>query len=689
MRWMNLVIAVVAVSLSPMCEQAPRPPGATTMQMDFTRVGGFYSAPFPNEDLRKADGSIDLSLFPSRGKATVVDAALAQLSAEARGFSTTAGIFFAGTAPLDPASLPTPAMSTRANASVYLVDVDPASPSYGRRMPIEVVFQADGGRFGAPNLLTLIPYQGVPLRESTLYAAVVTVRVHDQWGRALGVSPAMQTLLQRGVPPGLSAPALEQMRTAIDLLRKVTFTEDLAAIAVFRTGAPLAGMEAIRKALLLETPAPNTPPIPAETFPRYCVYQTTIDMPQYQSGTPPYETTGGTWVFDAAGLPVRQRYERAGVLLTLPRTKMPPGGFPTVVFSRTGAGSNRALVEHGARSAKGEIELGSGPALDFARAGFAAISIDGPLGGLRNPANADEQFLIFNTSNPAAIRDNIRQSAAELMLTARLLETLTVDASGCGGLENSSARFDTSKLALFGHSMGATIAPLALAFEPRFGAAILSGSGGSWINNLLYKQKPMPVRHITEFMLGYTTRFYRVTAGDPGVSLMQWSAEAADPPLYGARMNTHVLMFQGIVDNYILPPMANASSLSMQLDLAGDELDIGSEELKQFAPYRDVVAFSGRAVVPYPVSGNLQRPDGRFVTGAVVQRLGDGIQDGHEIVFQTAGPKYQYRCFLATFARGMPQVAQPVDSLEVCPPAQIVHAPDRDEPMPASGAGAP
>ena len=30
----------------------------------------------------------------------------------------------------------------------------------------------------------------------------------------------------------------------------------------------------------------------------------------------------------------------------------------------------------------------------------------------------------------------------------------------------------------------------------------------------------------------------------------------------------------------------------------------------------------------------------------------DGIEDGHEIVFQTEGPRSQYRCFLRTFAEG-------------------------------------
>ena len=48
---------------------------------------------------------------------------------------------------------------------------------------------------------------------------------------------------------------------------------------------------------------------------------------------------------------------------------------------------------------------GSGPALRLARAGYAALSVDGPLGGLRNPDAQDEQFLIFNILNPTALRD--------------------------------------------------------------------------------------------------------------------------------------------------------------------------------------------------------------------------------------------------------------------------------------------
>jgi hypothetical protein len=113
---------------------------------------------------------------------------------------------------------------------------------------------------------------------------------------------------------------------------------------------------------------------------------------------------------------------------------------------------------------------GSGPALFFARAGFAGVSFDGPLGGLRNTTNANEDFTIFNIFNAVALRDNVRESALELILEAHLLPTMSFDASDCPGARTASGsatiHFDATHLAMMGHSMGATIAPLAVALEP-------------------------------------------------------------------------------------------------------------------------------------------------------------------------------------------------------------------------------
>jgi hypothetical protein len=99
-------------------------------------------------------------------------------------------------------------------------------------------------------------------------------------------------------------------------------------------------------------------------------------------------------------------------------------------------------------------------------------------------------------------------------------------------------------------------------------------------------------------------------------------------------------MFQGIVDTYILPPIANATSLSLGLSLAKPALEDSLSKL---------LSLSGGTEIDLPASGNI-----------VVQHAQDGIEDGHEIMFQRPEPKRQYRCFLESFAQGGdPRVVAP------------------------------
>jgi pimeloyl-ACP methyl ester carboxylesterase len=644
--------------------------------MDFAR-SALFDAPVPDESMR-VGVLIDLSRLPNAENSLFVKAARDVVARDARGFSQTSTIFFQSSGPLDPKSLPDVAGTTARDAAVQIVDVDSASPARGSRTPAEVTYAEDGGPYGAPDMLGITPYQGRPLRAATLYAAVVLRRVTDRVGRALGRSPSMAALAKGQRPDGMSDATLATYRAALDTLAKDGIaTGDLAALAVFRTDDWAPSYQSVL-ADAVSRPKMADPLAPKETFDKFCVYAGTIDMPVYQGGAPPYASTGGEWMFDASGKPMLQRLERANIVVTVPRAGMPADGFPTVVFSRPGAGGERPLVDRGVQAMSGgpAITPGTGPALEFARAGFAAISIDGPLGGLRNPDKSDEQFLIFNIGNPVAIRDNVRQSAVELAITAHLLDGLTVDASSCPDVMQT-ARFDTKKVALFGHSMGATIAPLALAFEPRFGAAILSGAGGSWIENVLYKQKPLAVRPLAELLVGYTTRQRQLAMGDPALALVQWAAEAADPPVWGDRIVVpltqgrarHVLMIQGIVDHYILPPMANASSLSFGLDLAGPELDDQVAEVANaFTPLGKALALSGHKHIALPATKNITHADGSASTAVVVQHAADGVEDGHEVAFQRPEAKYQYRCFLSTWSKtGTPVVPEGKANDEVCP----------------------
>ena len=637
-------------------DPAAQPAGPVSARMDYTREGGFFAAPFPCETRRRADGTIDVADFPNPTRARFVTSLLAILEDDARGFGSTSPIYFAFDAELA-AFESSYAESLDPDAPVFLVSVDPDAPDHLRRYPVEARFAADGGPFGDENLLSLLPLQGVPLRPGVRYAAVVRRTLTDANGDPVEPPAAMRALAEGRRPAGMDDAAFAEYRAALEALGPDGIAADeLAAVAVFRTEDPTAVFaRSVEAALASPLPALEAPPVQTDLFDGYCVYEGALEMPIYQQGEPPFDGEGGAWVLGADGAPVLQGTERARVVVTVPRAAMPAGGYPTVIFSRTGGGGDRPLVDRGTRATPGgdAIEPGSGPARDFADVGYAGASIDGPHGGLRNVTGGDEQLLIFNVDNPIAMRDNIRQSALELVLAAHVVPEIVLDTSDCPGAP-AETRFDAGTLALMGHSMGATIAPLALAFEPRYRAALLSGAGGSWIQNVVYKESPIPVRPVAEALLGVAGR-WRLHEHDPVLMLLQWGGESADPPAYGRRIlrepegdPRHVLMMQGIVDTYILPPIANATSLSLGLDLAGPALDETEERVAHFAPLRDHLPLAGRRAIPLPASANYVGA----TTAVVTQHPEDGIEDGHETVFQTTQPKAQYRCFLATLAAG-------------------------------------
>lgn len=648
------------------------PIAGATLAHDFDRAAGFFAAPFPSADLRDAAGRPDPRAFPNPESNPWV-AALVDLATDgADGFALTAGVTFSATAPLGPLPTVDPAASLRADSPLALVDVDPTSPTYGARHPITWDHRADPGPYGAPNLLTLLPVQGVPLAPNTRYAALATRALTDAAGAPLGRPAPLADLLAGRPLPALPDAARAEYDAALTALVDLDYdVASLAGLAVFRTGDPAAELGAfLDHARTLPAPPPPTF-APAEVFDTFCVFTATTTLPSYQSGDPPYlgdPDAGGRWGRDDAGAPALVAHVEARVVITIPRRPMPASGYPTAVFVRTGGGGDRPLVDRGVRAAPGgeAIAPGTGPALELARVGFAGVSVDGPHGGPRNPTGGDEQFLTFNITNPAAMRDNVRQSALELALLPGRLGAWSVDASACPGA-GADARLDADRLALIGHSMGAWFAPLVLAWEPRYGAAVLSGAGGSWIENVVHKESPVAVRPFAEAFLGYSDR--ALHAHDPVLSLVQWALEGADPAVYGARargggvalppngLPAHVLMIEGVVDTYILPPIANTTALSLALDLAGPELDRDHPELAAFAPLSDVLPLVGGAVVPLPAAGN--RGDGA-VTAVVVQHLEDGVEDGHEVFFQLEAPKRQLRAFLEAFAAGAtPSVPSP------------------------------
>ncbi len=637
----------VAVLLLAGCDDSARGPHVL---MDPSRKVTYFDAPFPDDGLRVGDG-VDISGFPNPGDTPSVET-IRGLLADNDGFARTGGVFFQISEPLDASLLPGISDSAGEASSTFVIDLES-----GLRVPLEVSFAKEPSQYGAPNLLTLLPLQGMPLRPKTRYAAVVTTAMKTASGASLS-----------------AATEGEKKRWSTDVATLETFGVDAAQIAgltVFTTGDPAAQLAKVRAAVLARPlPTIDAPFQRTELFADYCVYETTIKMPDYQSGNAPFETMGGRWQYDAAGAPILQKMQTSTFVVTVPRRAQPTAGFPLVVFVRAGGGGDRPLVDRGQHAVAGgpAIEAGEGPARYFARAGFAGLQVDGPLGGKRNVTMGDEQFLLFNVSNIAAMRDNIRETALELDVIAHVATTLHLDASDCpptggAGAGPADVSFDEDHFALMGHSNGAWISPLAASSEPLFKALMLSGAGGSWIENILYKKKPLAPYGVIASLL----RVFELRADEPVMTLAQWALEPADPQIYGASiLPRHVLISQGMVDNYILPRIANATNLSFRLDLAGPELDKAADpRLANQLPLGPLLPLNGRKVIALPVTGNVSI-GGRTATAVVVQRPEDGLEDGHEVMFQTDAPKHAYQCFLTSWlAAGTPTV--PVDAARDAP----------------------
>ena len=671
MRRFPLALALTA------CQPEPAPSSTGWAQGPGARFDlhdeDFFGTPFPGSHHLDDQGTVDLTRYPNPEGLALVENVLALLDGQATGFSTTSAVFFPFSEEL--AALPPQTLdqSVDSGAQVVLIDVDPDSPEQGRRFPVDLGWSGEGQPLGAAHTLSLLPLQGIPLRPQTIYSAAVLGPLEAATGEPLVPPVALQQLQAGLTPDGFSDTEATRWQDAIRALEHTGVdTDALLALTVFETWDPTAGMVALDAAVSALPPPEVVDVAQTEVFDEFCVYEGTVDMPVYQEGEPPFTSSGGGIVFEA-GEPVLQSWETARVVLTLPRGSAPEAGWPTALMIRTGGGGDRPLVDRGPRDADGNALVeGTGPALHFARAGFAGISVDGPHGGIRNVTGADEQFLVFNIANPAALRDNLRQTAVEAAWVPELLDTLSLDVSDCDGATDadggSVAAFATDTLALMGHSMGGTVAPLTLAVESRFGAVILSGAGGSWTENIMHKQKPLEVRPLAEALLGYESG--QLTEHDPFLNLLQWGGEVADPPVYAETIMSpedgsvrHVLMLQGIVDRYILPPIANATSLSLGLDLGGTPLDEDHAELAELRPLSEVMGLVGSEVIALPAAGN----HGSGATALVIQHPEDGIEDGHEVVFQTEAPQHQLRCFLEGFSAGeTPTIPEGGSALDPC-----------------------
>lgn len=189
-------------------------------------------------------------------------------------------------------------------------------------------------------------------------------------------------------------------------------------------------------------------------------------------------------------VPIQRSEEVIPVLITVPNANSgqsrPATGWPVVIF------------QHGITRNRTDM-LAIAPAL--AAAGFVTVAIDLPLHGLPPgspltfPGATERTFFLdlvnndtsapgpdgmpdpsgthfINLASLITSRDNLRQSAIDLVHLARSVSQLDLDGDAM------TADINADRIHFVGHSLGGTVGTTALALEDSIGAASLAMAGG-------------------------------------------------------------------------------------------------------------------------------------------------------------------------------------------------------------------
>ncbi|HEY6034636.1 MAG TPA: hypothetical protein VIV58_10265 [Kofleriaceae bacterium] len=584
----------------------------------------YYALPFPNDIHRNADGSLDLAKFPTNSQ--LVDS-YRVAAATLDGFSMNAAISSRFTAAIDPASLPDPTGSLDPAASVYLVNVDAASASYGMRTPIIAKYRDDKTNTIGPNRLVVRPYPGFGLDEGTTYALVITDKVMDAGGAAIVRAPEFDTLLGSGGGAAMTA-ARAAYKPLTAWLAMHGGTKDVVSAAVFTTEHATQIGPALRKGVY-STPAPVATNVTNSnaTTTLYHLWTGAYTAPNFQTGTPPYLTAGGEIVTGTDGAAVVQRMEPMRFALTIPPGPKPANGWPICIYSHGTGGDYESFVD-------------DGTGMRLAAQGIATISTDQVLHGPRDPAGTDPGVAFFNFSNPLAGRDNALQGAADAWSQMRLAQGLVFD-DGNGGFS-----IDPTKIYFFGHSQGGLTGPAFIAFEPALSGAVLSGTGGLLYLSMLYKTAPINFPSLIETI----ARDSPMDEDNPSLAIAQMWIERADGANYarymvrepqpgpdGTKMAPkNIFQTEGFTDTYAPNPAIEAFATAI-----GGDLVVETDT----KPVEGLVLRGKTAAVPTPITNNAGT-----ATAVLAQFNMKAGSDGHFVVFDIPTAEKQSADFLGTLA---------------------------------------
>ncbi|MBS2022643.1 MAG: hypothetical protein JST92_09550 [Deltaproteobacteria bacterium] len=650
---------------------------AFDLQADLTSQDSFWDFPFPS-DLRLTEGgTVDWRGFPNPSKLPLVEQ-IRGIANERKGFSVVPVGYFVFSAPL--AAHAQDLIEATADAPVLLIDIDANSPDRGKLFPVILVTPPVDG-YVPDNMLAVAARPGFVLHTKRTYAFVVMRALNDAAGKPLGVSKVLDQLRQ-GVT--ISTPNAAQVASTYQPLWDTLKLDkiDSAGVAVatvFTTGDGVQDASTMFDGVVAKTSVTiDNLAVDAGKSAgndRLCRLTGSIQQPQFQVGTPPFNTDG-LFALGSDGLPIKQRDETVPIVIALPRMEMPAAGYPLVLYFHGSGGYSNDVVDYGPSVLVNNQPVPTpnrGPGWEHAKNNIASAGSALPVNPERLPGAGETAYL--NIANPVALRDTFRQGVIEQRLYLKALLSLQIDPAtlgDCGGgtmptLAGGATKFkfDGTKIIAQGQSMGGMYTNLVSAVEPKIKIAVPTGAGGYW--SYFIMQTHLNAGAYPAF-LALLLKSAPLTHLHPVLQMLQNGWEVNDPFVAMPRVARMPLpghparpIYEpvGKDDEYFPTQLYDAVALSYGHQEAGDPV------WPTMQPALKLAGLDG--TLSFPVSQNRVSENGQTYTGVVVQYLGDGIEDPHAIYRQLPSVRRQYTCFVKSFLEtGIAKVSSPGTTDQPC-----------------------
>ena len=665
---------------------------AFDLDADLQNPDQFYNLPYPSDLRLDANGRPDLSGFPVFTKSLGLVRRLKTIASDRPGFPTTAAGYFRFNQPLAQLDIDQ-LIPAEINAPILLIDIGRDSPERGRLFPVVASTPASDPFYVPDHLLAVSPFPGIVLKPDRQYAYVVRNSLKDVNGQALQATDVFAQLRQGRIPAGRM-----RRKFKADLLYQPLWEtldqlgidrQSVVVATVFTTGDVVAEMAQLSDQVL-ERYQPNIQSIefdPTQIISDlgYCKFRAEATLPQFQQGKPPYffyRRREGLFEFDPTGALTPQRNQTIPLVITLPKTPMPPDGYPLVTYYHGSGGLSTQVVDRGPVRELGRSRLPDrGPADVVARYGYASLGSALPLNPERLPGIASDLFdnrAYLNPVNLSAYRDTFRQGVIEQRLLIEALGSLRIapaDLQRCEGptlpVGETHFRLQTESVVALGQSQGAQYAVMMAAVEPKIKAVVPTGSGGFWallFSSFASSDSPEDLQTITRLLGKVLQRSEPLDHLYPALRLLQSSWEAAEPMVYMPRIAQRPLPNHPVRSIY--QPVGQGDSAFPEVVFNAVALASGVQQAGPiiWPEMQASLALGGfDGIMSYPVSQNLISENGVPYTGVVVQYEGDGLADPHTIFSQLDDVKFQYGCFMESVQQaGLTIVPEPRPILLPC-----------------------